>query len=94
MSDLNYMRDPTSETSSTMRSSRSFPNDLTGKTIALLDISKERSSEFHDSLEPRLSEAGFSVKRYRKASHSKVAATAITQAIVQHADIVIEGLAD
>ncbi len=94
MIDLSFMRDPTSETSSTMRTSRSFPTDLKGKTIALLDISKERSSEFHDSLEPRLSDAGFSVQRYRKASHSKVAATAITQDIIQHADIVIEGLAD
>lgn len=94
MIDLNYMRDPTSETSATIRTTRSFPAELKEKTIALLDISKERSSEFFDSLEPRLSEAGFSVKRYRKASHSKVAATAITQEIVQHADIVIEGLAD
>ena len=94
MIDLNFMRDPTSETSSSMRTSCSFPSDLKKTTIALLDISKERSSEFLDSLEPRLSDAGFSVQRFRKASHSKVAATAITQAIVQHADIVIEGLAD
>ncbi|NNK95734.1 MAG: hypothetical protein HKP41_15395 [Desulfobacterales bacterium] len=94
MNDVNFMRDPTSEASTTIRSSRLFPNDLEGKTIALLDISKERSSEFLDHLEPKLSNAGFSVRRYRKASHSKVAATNITQAIVQEADIVVESLAD
>ena len=94
MNDLNFMRDPTSEASTTIRSSRLFPNDLKGKTIALLDISKERSSEFLDHLEPKLSNAGFSVKRYRKASHSKVAAASITQAIVRETDLVIESLAD
>ena len=94
MIDLNYMRDPTGETSETMRTSRPFPAELKEKTIALFDISKERSSEFFDFLEPSLSDAGFSVQRYRKASHSKVAATAITETIVQHVDLVIEGLAD
>jgi len=94
MNDLNFMRDPTSEASTTIRSSRLFPNDLKSKTIALLDISKERSSEFFDHLEPKLSNEGFSVKRYRKASHSKVAAANITQAIIQEANIVIESLAD
>lgn len=94
MTDINFMRDPTSEASTTIRSSRLFSGDLKGKTIALLDISKERSSEFLDHLEPKLSNAGFSVKRYRKASHSKVAATEITQAIVQEADIALVSLAD
>lgn len=94
MNEVNFMRDPTSETSKTIRASCLFPNDLGGKTIALLDISKERSSEFLDHLEPEFSNAGFSLKRYRKASHSKVAATNITQAIVQEADIALVGLAD
>lgn len=94
MNTLHFMRDPTSEISTTIRSAQVFPKELKGKTIALLDISKERSSEFLDHLEPKLSNAGFSVKRYRKASHSKVAATHITQAIVQEADIVVESLAD
>ncbi len=94
MPDLNYLRDPTSEASSTIRSARVFPDNIDGKTIALLDISKERSSEFLNHLEFKFSEAGFPVKRYRKASHSKIAAPEITQAIVRETDIVVESLAD
>lgn len=94
MSDLNYLRDPTSEASTTIRPTRSFPKSTKGKTIALLDISKERSSEFLDDLEYKFLETGFTVKRYRKGSHSKVAAPEITQAIVREADMVIESLAD
>ena len=73
-----FMRDPTSEASSTLRAPVPFPPDITGKTIALLDIAKERSDEFLD----------------RKASNSKNAAQDIVQAIVSEADIVVEGLAD
>jgi hypothetical protein len=93
MSARNYLRDPTSEASTTIRPPQRFP-DLQEKTIALLDISKERSSEFLDQLEYKFSEAGFLVKRYRKASHSKVAAPEITQSIVRETDMVIESLAD
>ena len=67
---------------------------LNGKTIALLDIAKERSDEFLDTLETRFVSQGFIVKRYRKASNSKNAAQDIVQAIVSEADIVVEGLAD
>jgi len=89
-----FMRDPTSEASSTLRAPVPFPPDITGKTIALLDIAKERSNEFLDTLETRFAAGGFTVKRYRKASNSKNAAPEIVQAIVSEADIVVEALAD
>ena len=91
---MEFVRDPTSESSETMRLPKALPADIAGKTIALLNISKERSDEFLDRLEINFSEAGFPVKRYRKASHSKTAAAEIIQAIVQEADVVVESLAD
>ena len=94
MADLNFLRDPTSEAATTTRPTRPFPPDLGGKTIALLDISKERSREFLDRVALNLSNAGYTVKRYRKGSHSKTAAPQITEAIVREADLVIESLAD
>ena len=91
---MKVVRDPTSEASETMRLPKALPADIAGKTIALLDISKERSDEFLDHLEISFADAGFPVKRYRKASNSKNAASEIIQAIVQEADIVVESLAD
>ena len=91
---MKSVRDPTSESSATMRAPKALPDEVAGKTIALLDISKERSDEFLDHLEVKFSEAGFPVKRYRKGSNSKNAPPEIIQAIVQEADIVVESLAD
>ncbi len=91
---MKFVRDPTSEASATKRPPKALPADITGKTIALLDISKERSDEFLDHLEVKFSEAGFPVKRYRKPSNSKNATPELIQAIVQEADIVVESLAD
>ena len=47
---MKFVRDPTSEASETMRPPKALPDDITGKTIALLNISKERSEEFLDQL--------------------------------------------
>ena len=94
MPDLNYLRDPTSEAATTIRSTRPFPRSCEGKTIALLNISKERSTEFLDRIALNLSDMGYSVKRYRKGSHSKTAAPEIIGSIVREADLVIESLAD
>jgi alpha-galactosidase/6-phospho-beta-glucosidase family protein len=94
MPEMTFLRDPTSEAAATLRPRKDLPADITGKTIALLDISKERSDEFLDHLEVKFTEAGFPVKRYRKASNSKNAAPDIIQAIVKEADIVVESLAD
>jgi alpha-galactosidase/6-phospho-beta-glucosidase family protein len=81
------LRDPTNEAASSMRKSVAMPDDLSGKTIALLDISKERSDEFIDYLESRFTAQGMKIKRYRKASNSKPAAQDIVQAIVKEADV-------
>ncbi len=94
MPELNYLRDPTSEAAAAIRPTKPFPPVGKGKTIALLDISKERSAEFLDRMALNLTDAGYLVKRYRKGSHSKTAAPEITEAIVREADLVIESLAD
>ncbi|HAA93520.1 MAG: hypothetical protein CMM48_11955 [Rhodospirillaceae bacterium] len=94
MAESTYLRDPTSETTRSMRQRLAMPDDIDGKTIALLDISKERSQEFLDHIEEKFVGEGFTVKRYRKGTMSKPAAPEIIQAIVQEADLVVESLAD
>ena len=94
MAEVTYLRDPTNEATASMRKSIPLPDDIAGKTIALLDISKERSMEFLDHIEAQFSGEGFTVKRFRKATMSKPAATEIIQAIIQEADLVVESLAD
>ena len=75
MTEITYLRDPTNEAMASMRKSIPMPDDIAGKTIALLDISKERSMEFLDHIEAQFSDDGFTVKRFRKATMSKPAAT-------------------
>lgn len=89
-----FLRDPTSEASSTLRKRKTFPQNLNDKTVALLDIAKERSDEFLDHIETKFTEKSIAVKRYRKASNSKNADLKILQSIVHEADIVVESLAD
>lgn len=88
------LRDPTSEAPTSARKSVPMPDDLNGKTIALLDISKERSDEFIDYLESRFTAQGMKIERYRKASNSKPAAPDIVQSIVKEADVAVVALAD
>ena len=94
MAEITYLRDPTNEAMASMRKSIPMPDDIAGKTIALLDISKERSMEFLDHIAAQFSDDGVTVKRFRKATMSKPAATEIIQAIIQEADLVVESLAD
>ena len=89
-----FLRDPTSEASTTLRKPTCFPENIEKRTIALLDIAKERSNEFLDHIESKFTEKGIGVRRYRKASNSKNADLHIIQSIVREADIVIESLAD
>lgn len=88
------MRDPTAETAAVLRDRRAPPADLADKTVALLSISKERSDEFMDALEPHIQAAGVKTVRFKKPTHTKPAPEAILQDIVEQADIVIEALAD
>ena len=88
------MRDPTAETSAVLRERRPPPAVLAGKRVALLSISKERSDEFMDALEPLIQAAGVETIRFKKPTHTKPAPEAILQAIVEQADLVVEALAD
>jgi hypothetical protein len=88
------MRDPTAETAAVQRARIEPPLDLSKATIGLLSISKERSSEFLDSIEKRLGARGLTVLRFAKATHTKPAAESVIQDIVERCDVVVEALAD
>ena len=88
------MRDPTAETANAMRERRPPPPNLEGKTVALLSISKERSDEFMNALEPLIQAAGVETLRFKKPTHTKPAPEALLQDIIERADIVVEALAD
>ena len=88
------MRDPTAETAAVQRDRIPPKVDLTNATIGLLCISKERSEEFLDSVETQLSNRGLKILRYAKPTHTKPAPESVIQDIVEHCDVVIEGLAD
>ena len=70
------------------------PDSLAGRTVALLDISKNRGAEFLDRVELRLRERGADVARYRKPTFTKPAPPDLRQEIAVHCDAVVEALAD
>ncbi len=70
------------------------PDALAGRTVALLDISKNRGAEFLDRVELRLRERGAEVERYRKPLFSRPAATELVERIAARAELAVEGLAD
>ena len=88
------MRDPTAESASSLRERRPPPSNLTGKTVALLSISKERSDEFMDALEPLIQATGVKTVRFKKPTHTKPAPETVLQDIVENCDLVVEALAD
>lgn len=88
------MRDPTAETAAVQRERLTPPSDLSGATIGLLSISKERSAEFLDYVEERFTERGLNVLRFEKPTHTKPAPEKIIQEIIERCDVVVEGLAD
>ena len=94
MSDAYSMRDPTSEGGPPMRARLAPPETLQGRTIALLDIGKERSNEFLDSIEQLLLERQLKVRRYAKPSPATLARHHGAGDIAAECDVVIEGLAD
>jgi hypothetical protein len=67
---------------------------IEGKSVALLDISKNRGAEFLDRLELHLQEHGATTKRYRKPTFSRPAPANLIEEIALHGDLAIEGLAD
>jgi hypothetical protein len=72
----------------------SRPDDLDGKTIALLDINKRRGDEFLDRIEELLHARGAGTFRVVKEIFSKPAAPEIVRRIANRGDLVVEGLAD
>jgi hypothetical protein len=88
------MRDPTAETAAVLRERLPPPASLAGKAVALLSISKERSDEFMDALEPLIQAAGVQTIHFKKPTHTKPAPEAVLQVIVERCDLVVEALAD
>jgi len=67
---------------------------IEGKSVALLDISKNRGAEFLDRLELHLQEHGAVTKRFRKPTFSRPASADLIEEIALHGDLAVEGLAD
>jgi hypothetical protein len=67
---------------------------IEGKSVALLDISKNRGAEFLDRLELHLQEHGARTMRFRKPTFSRPAPANLIEEIALHGDLAIEGLAD
>ena len=67
---------------------------IEGKSVALLDISKNRGAEFLDRLELHLQEHGATTRRFRKPTFSRPAPANLIEEIALHGDLAVEGLAD
>ena len=67
---------------------------IEGKSVALLDISKNRGAEFLDRLELHLQENGARTRRFRKPTFSRPAPANLIEEIAIHGDLAVEGLAD
>jgi len=91
---MNWLRDPTAETSATKRARVKPPASLAGLTIGLFDIGKTRSDEFLDQVEKRFVERGLKTRRYAKPTNAKVAPTEIVQKVVAEAEVVLIALSD
>jgi len=67
---------------------------IEGKTVALLDISKNRGAEFLDRLELHLHEHGATTLRFTKPSFSRPAPADLIEEIALRSDLAVEALAD
>ena len=70
------------------------PEDLRGRTVALLDINKARGTEFLDRVEELLREQGADTVRVAKPSFSRPATAEQIAEIAAGAELVVEALAD
>ncbi len=91
---MNWMRDPTAETSAVKRPRRAPPPSLEGKTIGLFDIGKARTPEFLDQVEKRFNERGLKTKRCGKPTNAKVATPENLQKVASEVDLILIGLSD
>lgn len=72
----------------------SRPDDLRGRTVALLDINKARGAEFLDRIEELLHGRGAETLRVAKPAFSRPATGEQLADIARSAELVVEGLAD
>ncbi len=91
---MNVLLDPTNELQPAQRQILPRPQSLSGKRVALLDISKPRGDVFLDRLTEHLSDLGVETRRYQKPTFARVAPAELKQQIVNECDLVIEALAD
>jgi len=70
------------------------PESPAGRTVALLDISKNRGAEFLDRMETLLRAEGASTARVTKEIFSKPAALGLIDEIASGGGLVVEALAD
>ena len=91
---MNWLRDPTAETTAIKRPRVKPPASLEGLTVGLFDIGKTRSNEFLDQVEKRLGERGVKTQRYAKPTNAKVAPTEVMQQVATEADAVLIALSD
>ncbi len=94
MSDDTVLLDPTSERAPDQRERIAPLEDLSGKTVALLDISKARGDVFLNRIEALLRERGVAVERFAKPTFARVAPVDVRQEIAVRCHAVIEALAD
>ena len=91
---MTIVLDPTDETRPASRTVGARPEDLTGRTVGLLDISKPRGDVFLDRLAALLGERGATVRRYAKPTFTKPLPADLRAEIAAECDVVIEALAD
>ena len=91
---MTIILDPTAERTVATRTLLDRPEKLVGRTVGLLDISKPRGDVFLDRLEQRLTEAGATVRRYKKPTFTKPAPVDLRHEIATQCEVVIEALAD
>lgn len=70
------------------------PRSLSGLTVTLLDIRKNRGAEFLDRIEVLLRDAGATTTRTAKEIFSKPAALDLLDDIASHSHAVVQALAD
>ena len=91
---MTNLLDPTGELQPAQRERLPRAQELRGKRVALLDISKPRGDVFLDRLEEKLGDLGVTARRYQKPTFARVAPAVLKQQIAGECDAVIEALAD
>ena len=90
----NALLDPTHEQSPAARQPAARLDDLSGRVIGFLDISKPRGDVFLDELHGQFEALGARVERFTKPTFTKNAPIDLRQEIAEKCDAVVEALAD